>query len=106
MENCNKSEIIPRFLIFIVPNNGCFDDQTVREFQLKLLKKEIVSVKRTIKDNVEKVSTDRHILQTHIPDKYLPSIILHTRFYLRQLRKEKTQKLDGKFQRLSQERIR
>ena len=78
MENCNKSEIIPRFLIFIVPNNGCIDDQTVREFKIKLLKKEIVSVKRTIKDNVEKVSTDRHILQTHTVNNTAHKILFET----------------------------
>ena len=41
LEECCKAEIIPRFLKFRIPNNGCFDDKSVHDFQKWLLKKEL-----------------------------------------------------------------
>ena len=45
LECCLKSCISPRFLMFRIPNNGCFDDCSVEEFQQRLLRKEIVKAK-------------------------------------------------------------
>ena len=44
-ENCKKADIIPKFLKFRIPNNGCFEEKTVHEFQVQLLKKEILKAK-------------------------------------------------------------
>ena len=32
LKRCRDSDIIPKFLSFRVPSNGCFDDQTVHNF--------------------------------------------------------------------------
>ena len=45
LENCKRSDLIPKFLKFRVPNNGCFDDKAVHEFQKRLLNKEIMKAK-------------------------------------------------------------
>ena len=37
LENCRKSDIIPKFLKFRIPDNGCFDDKAVHELQKKTL---------------------------------------------------------------------
>ena len=31
LENCDKADIVPIFLKFRIPNNGCFDDRYVRD---------------------------------------------------------------------------
>ena len=36
LEKCIKSDIIPRFLRFNIPNNGCFQQKEVHNFQKKL----------------------------------------------------------------------
>ena len=33
LKNCKKAELIPKFLKFRIPNNGCFDDKAIHEFQ-------------------------------------------------------------------------
>ena len=43
LESCKRADIIPRFLKFRMPNNDCFDDRTVNDFQLQLLRKELQS---------------------------------------------------------------
>ena len=35
INECLKADIVPRFLKFRVPNNGCFDDKSVHDFQIK-----------------------------------------------------------------------
>ena len=55
LENCLKSDIIPKFLKFRVPNNGCFDDESVHDFQRRLLRKEIVSAKNDHGQNLMKL---------------------------------------------------
>ena len=42
---CKNNDIIPSFLKFRIPNNGCFNQKSVHDFQLKLLKQEIVKAK-------------------------------------------------------------
>ena len=42
LKNCKASDIIPKFLTFRIPNNGCFDNSIVHNFQKSLLNKEIV----------------------------------------------------------------
>ena len=45
LTSCLKNELIPKFLNFRVPSNGCFDPTTVHNFQRRLLRKEIASAK-------------------------------------------------------------
>ena len=40
LKKCVQNDIIPRFLKFRVPENGCFVDSIVHAFQKKLLKTE------------------------------------------------------------------
>ena len=45
LQKCKSSEIIPKFLRFRIPKNGCFDEKSVLNFQRKLLSKEITKAK-------------------------------------------------------------
>ena len=73
LNNCLKSKIIPRFLKFRVPKNGCFDDRAVHEFQVKLLRKEIYNAGRVKNSTSEKLIENRKV-ETAITE------LLHT-FY-------------------------
>ena len=39
LTSCLKNDLIPKFLNFRVPSNGCFDPTTVHNFQRRLLRK-------------------------------------------------------------------
>ena len=106
LENCYKSDIIPRFLKFRVPNNGCFDDRAVREFQRKLLKKEIVSAKQDRIKLKEKITTNRTEVKRKINPKLYPSIIVQTKIFLHEQRTLQQEKLNGKLRALSEEQDR
>ena len=45
LEECRNFDIIPKFLNFRIPNNGCFDQKSIHMFQRNLLHKEIIKAK-------------------------------------------------------------
>ena len=45
LENCKRADIIPKFLQFRVPNNGCFDGTSIHNFQKQLLNEELQKAK-------------------------------------------------------------
>ena len=47
--NCKKADIIPKFLKFRIPNNGCFDNDAVHAFQKKITTKGNSKVERKFK---------------------------------------------------------
>ena len=46
--DCQKNDIIPRFLKFRVPENGCFEERIVHNFQKRLLRREIAEASRLL----------------------------------------------------------
>ena len=82
LENCKQSGIIPRFLKFRIPNNGCFNDKSVYDFQRNLLHKEIVRAKGNLNTLTLKLNDQRTALAQIAPTKCLPSIILHSRIFI------------------------
>ena len=79
LENCKRADVIPKFLKFRIPNNGCFDEKSVRDFQRKLLNGEILKAKVDLKSLNNTLDEKRLILKEVAPDKCLPSIVVHTR---------------------------
>ena len=106
LEECKKADIIPKFLKFRIPNNGCFEDQALREFQLKLLRKEIIKAKCDLENSKMNIFTVRNELKDLVGYKYLPYIILHSRLDLKELRFIQSSKLNTKLNRLSKEQDR
>ena len=90
-ENCKKAELIPKFLKFRIPNNGCFDDKAIHEFQKNLLNKEIIRAKENYKSLLANLDSDRTELRNVIPVKCIPSVV----FYSRRDRREWRQKQQG-----------
>ena len=101
LNNCLKSKIIPQFLKFRIPSNGCFDDRTVHDFQVKLLRKEIYNAGRDKNLTLEKLVENREKLKQQLPNYCIPSIILHNRLDIRLLRRSQAQKLNKKLLNLS-----
>ena len=67
LKQCKRSELIPRFLKFRIPTNGCFDNKSVREFQLKLLHKELVRAKENFQSTEENVNNRKAKLLSLLP---------------------------------------
>ena len=85
LENCRKSDIIPKFLKFRIPNNGCFDDKAVHEFQKKLLHHEIIKAKGDRLQLQNNIDNKRVTLKTCVPSKLIPSVIWFFRFKRREV---------------------
>ena len=86
IDNCVRADLIPCFLKFWVPNNGCFDNKSVHDFQKGLLRKELVRARQDLKSANERLYANRQAIKNAVPEKLLPSIILHTRIARRTLR--------------------
>ena len=93
----------PKFLKFRIPTNGCFDSNSVKEFQRKLLYKELLKAKSDQKHSSERVAEKRSALQAAVPAKWLPSIAFHTRLQRIELRKKQMKTHNKKLQNLSAE---
>ena len=92
LDNCKHADVIPRFLKFRIPNNGCFHEKTIHDFQLQLLKKELQKAKVELKSLQEKLDEKRCCLKAVVPRKCLPSIALYTRFVRWNTRSEQLKK--------------
>ena len=103
MGNCLKANIIPHFLKFRIPTNGCFGENSILYFQLRLLKKELFSAKGDWRFTTDKLEESRNELKCKKQVEIIPSIIFHTRYDIRLFRRGIANRLNGKLLRLSNE---
>ena len=75
----------------------------MHEFQVRLLRKEIIKAKSEKSTVEEKVTGKRNDLKEKLPLKCRASVILHSRIDLRLLREKKSSSLNDKLSRLSKE---
>ena len=66
LEKCRGSDLIPRFLLFRVPTNGCFDNDSVHNFQPR----------HRPYIHVEHLA---FLPEEKLPNKLLPTVIVHSR---------------------------
>ena len=102
LENCKKSDLIPRFLKFRIPNNGCFDEKSVHQFQQRLLNKELVRAKEGLKTIHQRLDEKRKTLQEAAPVKCMPSIATYTRLSRIEVRQTQTRTHNKKLLQLSE----
>ena len=76
---CRDCDIIPKFLMFRVPTNGCFDDQSVHNFQRRLLHKEIAAAQKQLNEHTKSLDEKRSNLKAKLPTDLIPSVVLHSR---------------------------
>ena len=79
LEKCRNSDIIPKFLNFRVPNNGCFVDSSVKDFQRRLLHREIGKAKTTLNECIARVDEKRSSLKARLPGKCISSVVFHSK---------------------------
>ncbi len=87
LESCKRSDLTPKFLKFRIPTNGCFDTNSVKEFQRKLLYKELLKAKSEGKQAEERLEETRAAVQSAVPDEWLSAVAYHTRMERISLRK-------------------
>ena len=85
LTSCLKNDLIPKFLNFRVPSNGCFEPTTVHNFQRRLLRKEIASAKEHQKKLTETLDGTRAKLRGLSPGIKF-SLIKHLRLHIANLR--------------------
>ena len=106
LENCRQSDLIPRFLKFRIPNNGCFDEKSVHVFQKTILKKELAKARDNQLLCVQRVNDKRSVLLNAVPRKLLPSVVVHTRKSRIDLRKQHHARHSKKLRNLAEEQER
>ena len=79
LEKCYQADIIPKFLMFRVPENGCFVPTVVHNFQRNLLKAEMVEARKLKEIHKNIIETKRAVVRESIPSKLIPSIAFHSR---------------------------
>ena len=87
MTSCLENDLIPKFLNFRVPSNGCFEPTTVHNFQRRLLRKEIAWAKEHQKELTEPLEVTRAKLRGLSAGIKL-SLIKHLRLHIANLRLE------------------
>ena len=103
LQKCKHSDIIPSFLKFRIPNNGCFDDGSVHEFQRKLLQKELIQAKKNYKELMSHLNEKREILKSKLPQKCVASVVVYSRIFRWSVRKKVKQIHDKKLTALAVE---
>ena len=106
LSSCLKADVVPRFLKFRIPNNGTFDNKSVLEFQLNLLRKELYGAKTDLETSNGKLETKRSVVKERIGEAILPSVALHTRLWCRNIRRKIKSGHDKKLLNLSEEQQR
>ena len=79
LQTCEDSKLIPKFLKFRIPKNGCFNKNAVEKFQANLLKLEVRNAKTQLEKKKEDTEECLIELRQKIPAKLIPTVLLHTR---------------------------
>ena len=103
LESCLQADIIPKFLKFRIPSNGCFEPTVVHNFQRRLLKQELSKAKETVLQHDTSLDAKRSALQQSILETLIPSVVAYTRMAVHSTRKEVTTMQQKKLDNLSRE---
>ena len=106
IQHCLQADIIPRFLKFRVPENGCFEPQVVHNFQRKLLRVELTKARKVIELHNQSLLAKRTLLQNAIPEKMIPSVVFFTRLAVQETKNSVEQTHQKKLIALSEEQQR
>ena len=79
LKKCIQTDIIPAFLKFRVPHNGCFEPAVVHNFQQRLLKGELNKANVTLYEHERKVNDTREKLRQILCHTLIASGFLYSR---------------------------
>ena len=106
IEQCYQADIIPRFLKFRIPENGCFEPTIVHNFQRNLLKVELSKARALKENHVNTLLTKRAALRNAANEELIPSIVLYTRQTVKDTRRKVQATQSKKLDNLSREQQR
>ena len=79
LKKCLSNDLIPRFLKFRIPENGCFEATMFHNFQRRLLRREVSEAHRTMIMRSDQLPKARQILKAKCTDYLLLSVAWHSR---------------------------
>ena len=106
LKQCLANDIIPRFLRFRIPNNGCFEQNTVHNFQRKLLRQEQQKAINTNKTLNISLNDTRSNLVRVLPQQLTPSVTIYNYLFSKQRSAEIIKRHQHKLNTLSQQQER
>ena len=71
LQTCSTHGLVPRFLSFKIPNNGAFTHHRVIQFQLRILRDEIVKCIESLRQHASKLAACRAIVSKSFNDEEL-----------------------------------
>ena len=106
IQACKNADIIPRFLRFRIPTNGCFEPTVGLNFQRKLLNQELKRAKDALANHEHNHARKRKELQNCLPEHLFSSVLFYTRSSLRKVRSEVVSRHQKKLKQLAIEQER
>ena len=103
LEDCRKADIIPNFLRFRLPKNGCFDQKITHNYQMNLLRKNILNARETLKMQEQKLENTRNTLKEKAPEKCYHSIFFYAKIAKRNLIRESRERHNKKIHEWSEQ---
>ena len=76
LEACLNNDVIPTFLRFRIPENGCFEPTIVHNFQRRLLKTELNKARQQLSCTIKRLDAARGTVREGFPSCLLPSVLL------------------------------
>ena len=74
LERSIRSDLIPKFLSFRIPNNGAFEPIAVHNFQRRLLRYEMTNATKLVTQHTANLKEKRELLKTSVPHIMIESI--------------------------------
>ena len=74
LNECRINDLVPDFLKFRIPDVNCFEPSTVKNFQLRLLSKELYKAREESKRKADRLDSARQELKKVTPEHLLPSV--------------------------------
>ena len=79
LKKCLENDLIPKFLAFRVPENGCFENSVVHNFQKRLLRREVAKANEAQESRAQELELARNTSKGLLLEWLVPSVVLHTR---------------------------
>ena len=79
LKKCLSNDLIPRFLKFRIPENGCFEATMVQKLQRRLLRRELSEAHRTMIMRSDQLRKARQLLKEKCTDTSFLSVAWHSR---------------------------
>ena len=102
LKNCLSNDLIPKFLSFLLSENGVYDDKTVHNFRRKLLRSELSKAHEAKLHSTTKTDEIRRLFADACGVLFLHSVVFYTRQFMRDVTRKTKHTHEMKIQILSE----